>query len=42
MQVDDAGLGIANPGGLIEGININNLLTAESRGRSAYYVRPGA
>ncbi len=34
VQVDDAGLTIANPGGFIEGININNLLTAEPHGRN--------
>lgn len=34
VSVDDAGLTIANPGGFVEGININNLLTAEPYGRN--------
>ena len=34
VQLDDAGLTIANPGGLVEGINIHNLLTAEPYGRN--------
>lgn len=32
VQLDDAGLTIANPGGFVEGINIHNLLTAEPYG----------
>lgn len=34
VQLDDAGLTIANPGGFVEGINIHNLLTAEPHGRN--------
>ena len=34
VQLDDAGLTIANPGGFVEGINIHNLLTAEPYGRN--------
>ncbi|WEV73255.1 RNA-binding domain-containing protein [Bifidobacterium sp. ESL0790] len=34
VQVDDAGLLISNPGGFVEGIDLNNLLTAEPRGRN--------
>lgn len=34
VQMDDAGLTIANPGGFVEGINIHNLLTAEPHGRN--------
>lgn len=34
VQVDDAGLTIANPGGFIDGISIENLLTAEPHGRN--------
>lgn len=34
VQLDDAGLAIANPGGFVEGINIHNLLTAEPYGRN--------
>ena len=34
VQLDDAGLTIANPGGFVEGINIHNLLTADPYGRN--------
>lgn len=34
VQLDDAGLTIANPGGFVEGINIHNLLTTEPYGRN--------
>ena len=34
VQLDDAGLTIANPGGFVEGFNIHNLLTAEPHGRN--------
>lgn len=34
VQIDDEGMTIANPGGFIEGISINNLLTAEPHGRN--------
>ena len=34
VELSDEGLTIANPGGFIEGININNLLTAEPQGRN--------
>lgn len=34
VQIDEGGLTIASPGGFIEGISIENLLTAEPRGRN--------
>ena len=34
VTVNDDGLTIANPGGFIEGVSINNLLTAEPHGRN--------
>ena len=34
VMINDDGLTIANPGGFIEGISINNLLTAEPHGRN--------
>ena len=34
VELSDDGLTIANPGGFIEGININNLLSAEPQGRN--------
>ena len=34
VTIDDEGLTIANPGGFIEGIEIDNLLTAEPHGRN--------
>lgn len=34
VQIDDEGLTISSPGGFIEGITINNLLTAEPSGRN--------
>ena len=34
VTVNDNGLTIANPGGFIEGVSINNLLTAEPHGRN--------
>lgn len=34
VLVDDEGLTIANPGGFIEGVTVENLLTAEPRGRN--------
>ena len=34
VTVSDEGLTIANPGGFIEGVSINNLLTAEPHGRN--------
>jgi hypothetical protein len=34
VELSDDGLTISNPGGFIEGININNLLTAEPQGRN--------
>lgn len=34
VAVSDEGLTIANPGGFIEGVSINNLLTAEPHGRN--------
>ena len=33
-MISDEGLTIANPGGFIEGVSINNLLTAEPHGRN--------
>ena len=34
VTISDEGLTIANPGGFIEGVSINNLLTAEPHGRN--------
>lgn len=34
VLIDDEGLSISNPGGFIEGVNINNLLTVEPHGRN--------
>lgn len=34
VTINDEGLTIANPGGFIEGVSINNLLTAEPHGRN--------
>ncbi|WP_283171538.1 RNA-binding domain-containing protein [Curtanaerobium respiraculi] len=34
VLIDDEGLTIANPGGFIEGVTVNNLLTAEPHGRN--------
>lgn len=34
VQLNDEGLTVSNPGGFIEGININNLLDAEPHGRN--------
>ena len=34
VQINDEGLTISNPGGFIEGITLNNLLTAEPYGRN--------
>ncbi len=34
VLVDDEGLTIANPGGFIEGVTVDNLLTVEPRGRN--------
>lgn len=34
VAIDDRGLTIANPGGFVEGITLDNLLTAEPRGRN--------
>lgn len=34
IAINDEGLTIANPGGFIEGVSINNLLTAEPHGRN--------
>lgn len=34
ISINDEGLTIANPGGFIEGVSINNLLTAEPHGRN--------
>lgn len=34
VEINDEGLIISNPGGFIEGVNINNLLTAEPHGRN--------
>lgn len=34
VMIDDDGMTITNPGGFVEGITINNLLTAEARGRN--------
>ena len=34
VQIDDNGLQIVSPGGFIEGISINNLLTAEPHGKN--------
>lgn len=34
VAIDDDGLIISNPGGFIEGVSINNLLTVEPRGRN--------
>ena len=34
VAISDEGLTIANPGGFIEGVSINNLLTAEPHGRN--------
>ena len=34
VAVSDEGLTIANPGGFIEGVNLNNLLTVEPHGRN--------
>ncbi len=34
VEINDDGLVISNPGGFVEGVNINNLLTAEPHGRN--------
>lgn len=34
VEINDDGLLISNPGGFVEGVNINNLLTAEPHGRN--------
>lgn len=34
VEINDEGLVISNPGGFVEGVNINNLLTAEPHGRN--------
>ena len=34
VEINDDGLIISNPGGFVEGVNINNLLTAEPHGRN--------
>lgn len=34
VQINDEGLTISNPGGFVEGITLNNLLTAEPYGRN--------
>ncbi len=34
VLLDDAGLTISNPGGFIEGVNVNNLINAEPHGRN--------
>ena len=34
IAIDDEGMIVSNPGGFIEGLNINNLLTAEPHGRN--------
>jgi len=34
VSVEDDGLTVANPGGFIEGVSVNNLLTAEPHGRN--------
>lgn len=34
VLIDDEGLTISNPGGFVEGINVDNLLTAEPHGRN--------
>lgn len=34
VQIDDEGMIISNPGGFIEGVNLNNLLTVEPHGRN--------
>ncbi len=34
VLIDDEGLTISNPGGFVEGINVENLLTAEPHGRN--------
>lgn len=34
ITIDNQGLEISNPGGFIEGVNVDNLLTAEPRGRN--------
>ncbi|WP_294381184.1 ATP-binding protein [uncultured Senegalimassilia sp.] len=34
ILIDDSGLTITNPGGFIEGISVDNLLTADPRGRN--------
>ena len=34
VLIDDEGMSITNPGGFIEGVNINNLLIVESHGRN--------
>lgn len=34
VLVDDEGLSIANPGGFVEGVSVENLLTAEPHGRN--------
>lgn len=34
VRIDDSGLTISNPGGFIEGVNLNNLLVTEPRSRN--------
>jgi len=38
VQIDDEGLLVANPGGFIEGITVDNLLNAEPHGRNPHLM----